>query len=195
MKLYYTPKSHFSRKVRILMGGLGLEAELTNVGDVSSQDAQAFGLNPLMKVPTLHHEDIQVFDSDHIAQYLVRHFDPEDRFQVMTANPDLMNARAVMNGIMAAEVDLILSQRTGMDVEQYLRFSKIKYVMENGLEWLEARADWFSGAPTYADFHLVAMIDHLNLYRILPLHCRSLLLRVREISKLDYVSATKPPKD
>jgi len=193
MKLYYTPRSHYSRKVRILMGGLGLDAELIDVGDVSSHVPDQFGLNPLMKVPTLHHGDTVLFESDHIAQYLVRTFDPEDRFKVLTTDTETLNARAVMNGIMAAEVEFILSKRTGMDVEAYLRFQKLNAVIRDGVQWLEDHASLFTGEPSYADFHLVSMTKHLRYYDLIPFEFPTLTKRVNTIARIDYVAATKLP--
>ena len=35
MKLYYTPRSHFARKVRILAAALKLDFELIDVGNVA----------------------------------------------------------------------------------------------------------------------------------------------------------------
>jgi len=70
MKLYFTPRSHFSRKVRILLHAWKLEVELIDVGNVGATSSHAFGPNPLMKVPTLLDGGPSIFDSDHIAQYL-----------------------------------------------------------------------------------------------------------------------------
>src|SRR5688572_19364517 len=101
MKLYFTPRSHFSRKVRILVDAWKLEVELLDVGNVASMGSEAFGPNPLMKVPTLVDGSSSIIDSDHIAQYLVRRHDPQDAFGVLTNDVELLNARAIMNGVMA----------------------------------------------------------------------------------------------
>src|SRR5690606_23363069 len=108
MQLLYTPRSHFSRKVRILLHAYGLAHKLVDAGRVEARDPSAFGPNPLMKVPTLIDGDAVVMDSDQIAAYLVRH-DPRDRYRVLTTELDALNARAVLNGTMAAEVELLLA--------------------------------------------------------------------------------------
>lgn len=192
MKLFYTPRSHFSRKVRILAAFLDLDLDLLDVGNVADQQVNQFGPNPLMKVPTLQDGEITVMDSDHIAQYLVRKSGSLDRFQVFTQEVNQLNARAVMNGIMAAEVELILAMRTGLDIDGLARFSKLKASMHSGIEWLEANAGIFPEQPTYLAFHLVSMWDHLKFYSIMPLdHCQLGEL-TRRFSQDPKIAATAP---
>ena len=74
MKLYATPLSHFSRKVRVLMDLYSLPYDLIDIGNVASSDVRDFGNNPMMKVPTLVDDDCWIIESDHIAQYLVEKY-------------------------------------------------------------------------------------------------------------------------
>lgn len=193
MRLLYTPRSHFSRKVRLLAAGLGLPLELVDAGDVADGIPSAFGPNPLMKVPTLVvDEGIAVFDSDHIAAWLVRRHDPRDRFGVLTDDVDLLNARAVMNGIMASEVELILAARTGIDVDAHARFSKMRASMLAGLDWLEAHHDVFPHEASYATFHLLALLDHLVFYGLVPLAHPRLAAAVAELGARPEFAASAP---
>jgi glutathione S-transferase len=169
MQLLYTPRSHYSRKVRLVLGALGLEATLVDVGNAAVAQAAVFGPNPLMKVPTLVDDDCVVFDSDHIAQYLVHRYDPDDRLGVLDGRAATLNARAVMNGAMAAEVELILAARTGIDTTAHARFDKLRAVIDRALAWLEANAAVFPETPSYLGFHLVSLWDHLALYDLRPL--------------------------
>jgi glutathione S-transferase len=132
MRLYYTPRSHYSRKVRMLMGGLHLATELVNVGNVAESNSALFGENPLMKVPTLVDGDKTIFDSDNIAQYLVRTYDRKDTFQVLTTKIDELNARSVMNGVMAAEVELIMAERTGKPFVDSTRCGTLFFLDSDG---------------------------------------------------------------
>lgn len=192
MKLYYTPRSHFSRKVRVLIDALNLQVELINAGNVAEDSAENFGPNPLMRVPTLVDNGCPVFESDYIAQYLVRQFDKNDRFNVLTNDVRTLNARAVMNGVMSAEVELILAARTGIDTEAYLRFNKITESINRGLNWLELRAEIFSGEPSYLGFHLTAMWDHLALYDLVSLNYPKLRDSVGRLSAFAYIAASIP---
>jgi glutathione S-transferase len=169
MLLHYTPRSHYSRKVRLVLAALGLEATLIDVGNVAAAGASAFGPNPLLKVPTLIDDGTVVFESDHIARHLVRRHDPRDRLGVLDERIDTLNARAVMNGAMAAEVELILAARTGIDTSAHARFDKLRAAIDGALAWLEARADLFPPERSYSGFHLVALWDHLTLYDLRPL--------------------------
>lgn len=191
MKLYYTPRSHFSRKVRLLLDGWGATVEQIDVGNVG--DTTAFADNPLMKVPVLLDGTTQVLDSDHIAAYLVRTIDPDDRFDVTSHDVGTLNARAVMNGIMAAEVELILAQRSGIDTAGLPRFNKLQDTLQTGLRWLEDRADVFPPSPSYLGFHLVALWDHLDLYGGRPAsELPELQARVRTLSALPNVRRSAP---
>lgn len=192
MKLYFTPRSHFSRKVRILLEAWAMDAELIDVGNVASMSDDAFGPNPLMKVPTLIDGSSSIIDSDHIAQYLVRRHDPRDAFQVLTNDVELLNARAVMNGLMAAEVEVILARRTGTDTSEHRRFDKIIESIRRGLDWLEDHATAIPEHPSYAGFHLTCLWDHLALYGIVELQHPKLGEHVARISSLPYVAATVP---
>lgn len=192
MNLYFTPRSHFSRKVRLLLDALKLEVELIDVGNVADASTVAFGPNPLMKVPTLIDGEHVVFDSDHIAKYIVQRHDPNDRFNVLTDDISSLNARTVMNGVMSAETELILAARTGMDTSAHRRFDKIRESLCHGLDWLEFHADVFPNEPSYLGFHLTAMWDHLALFDLVPLPHEKLRDRVSKLSSLAYVAASAP---
>lgn len=167
MQLLYTPTSHFARKVRIIAAGLGVELELLNAGNTASLSGNRLEENPLMKVPALFGPDGVVFDSDVICAWLVRRFDPADRFGVLTTDIDLLNARTVMNGVMAAEVELVLAARGGMDTASGQRFGKFRHTIATGLAWLEAHAAQGLRSPAN-EFHLVCLWDHLLLTGLMP---------------------------
>ena len=193
MNLYYTPRSHFSRKSRILLDALGISFDLIDVGNVAESSADIFGPNPLLKVPTLVDHDRTVFESDHIAQYLVRQYDPGDRYSVLTSNIEHLKARAVMNGVMAAEVELILADRTGIDTVAYSRFEKIRGSIIHGLAWLEKHSEIFPIQPSYLGFHLISMWDHLALYKLLSLdYYPRLNSRIEALSKISYIASSTP---
>lgn len=170
MKLFATPKSHFSRKVRLLLDHMGKDYELVDVGNVASNTTGDFSGNPAMSVPVLEDGTAWMIESDHIAAYIVREYDGADPYAVLTDSVDVLNARAVMNGIMANEVKLILSARMGLDPSPHPYFQKAKNAIIQSLSWLESRADLFNGkALTYADFHFISMWDHLKLYGLVEM--------------------------
>ena len=150
MKLCYTPRSHFSRKVRILLDAWGIAVDLIDAGNVAESNADAFADNPLLRVPALVDEDTWIVDSDHIARYLTVRHDPDDRFSVLADDVNTLNLRAIMNGVMANEVEVILAQRTGIDIGAHQRFAKLTQAIVNGLDWLEANASQIPNRPCYA---------------------------------------------
>lgn len=162
MQLFYSPMSHFARKVRILAAHLNVPLDLVDAGSPTSAEAEHFGNNPLMKVPTLSCPEGLIFESDTISRYLVHRFDPGDRFAVLTEDIQRQNARAVMNGVMTAEVELLLAARSGVDVANAPRYHKLRQVIAAGLLWLEQNADLFAPEePDYNQFHLLALWEHL----------------------------------
>lgn len=192
LKLHYTPRSHFSRKVRILLAAMALPCELLDAGNVAAMAPALFGPNPLLKVPTLIDGEQAIFESDHIAQYLTRRYAPDDPFAVLSTDPALLNARAVMNGIMATEVELILAERSGIDIKAQVRFDKMRAAIAQGLVWLEDRSAMLPEPPSYPGFHLVAMWDHLRLYGLVPMDYPALAAKVARLSALAFVAESEP---
>ncbi len=193
MKLVFTPRSHFARKVRLLLDAWGTPVELVNAGDVSGSEVSSFGGNPLMAVPALLDDGRVLVDSDNIAQYLARKTDAADIYQVLTTDVDTLNARAVMNGVMTAEVEVVLGKRSGITVDNYPRFTKKRDTIARGLDWLEANAHLFDGAPSYAGFHLVAMLDHLVVCDMAELEHPRLQAHCTRYGEHPFVTKSRPP--
>ena len=136
--------------------------------------------------------DTLVFDSDVIAAHLVRTHDPSDRFNVLRHDLPTLNARTVMNGVMGAEVELILAARTGLETAGLTRFDKARQVIAWGLEWLEGQTHLFDGEPDYLGFHLVCMWEHLHRFGHFPDRTLPQLARHAErMGELPMVMATR----
>ncbi|RZU47932.1 glutathione S-transferase [Fluviicoccus keumensis] len=190
MKLYYTTGSHFARKVRLLLAALETDVELVDAVSTARTEPERFGGNPLLTVPVLVDGQQTVLDSDRIAAWLVQRFDPGDRFRVLTADPDRLNARMVLNGVMAAEVELLLAARSGLSMDSR-RWEKKRRVIRHGLLWLETRSDLFAGEPDYLDFHLLACWDHLRTYGHFPdLELPLLSARAARLAALPWAAAS-----
>jgi glutathione S-transferase len=163
VKLVATPLSHFGRKIRILLAELEVPFEWVRPDGVMKATPAHYGDNPLLRVPTLIDGDVTLIESDHIARYVVGQHDPADRFGVRSEAIDDLNALAVMNGIMANEVVVILAKRGGLaDADRVVYFQKLLAAIEHGLTWLEPRVG--QGALTYRDIVLVSMWQHLAHY-------------------------------
>lgn len=194
MRLFATPRSHFSRKVRLLLDHLELPYELVDIGDVSANDSNLFHGNPAMGVPVLEDGSVWMLESDHIAGYIVRTYRPTDQYEVLTDSVNLLNARAVMNNIMGNEVKLILAERGGLDPRPHAYFQKAKNAIKLGLTWLEERSEMFNAEdPGYLEFHFISLWDHLELYQLTELDYPSLQKLASRLSQHGKVSKSAPP--
>lgn len=193
ISLFASPLSHYARKDRILLDLYGIDYEFKSVGEVGGTSLEAFAQNPLMKVPTLVDGPTWIVDSDHIARYLVRKYDPKDRYRVLDEDIAVLNARAILNGIMQEEVKLILAHRSGVPTEQYAFFDKARKAIDQGLQWLEDRADLFNAEkPAYLDFHLVCLWEHLACYKFSELEYPKLRPVAETVGEVPAIHRSSP---
>ena len=184
-----TPLSHFTRKIRVLALELGITVEMRWSPGVLAPPGEAYGDNPLLRVPALIDGDGTVIDSDHIARYLVARFDPADRFGVRSERVEDGNRLAVIGGIMADEVTLLLAQRAGGDVSTGY-FVKRRDAIARGLAWLDANGR--DGELDYRDIALVCMWQHLAHYRLVPLEAPQIAARVARFADRPSFQRTAP---
>lgn len=164
--LYLTPLSHFSRKVRIVLRELGVACQESYVPNLLSTDPDDFGGNPIMRVPVLRDGPHWVIESDQIVRYLLETYDRDnDRFAFFSMTAAQRNALSIVSAIMGAEVELILSKRSGLaEAAGGLYFQRYRDVIGHGLAWLELHgaALWPEAELSYLDVALLCMWDHLR---------------------------------
>lgn len=169
--LYLTPLSHFSRKVRIVLREIGLACEESYVPNLLSDDPADFGGNPILRVPVLRDGSHWVVESDQIVRYLLEAYDRgSDRFAFFSMTTAQRNALSIVSAIMGADVELILSKRSGLsDHAGGLYFRRYREVIEHGLAWLERNGGsiWPAVEFSYLDIALLCMWDHLRYNRLL----------------------------
>ncbi len=169
LALHGTPLSHFTRKIRILLAELGVDYEFVRAPSVLAPTSASYAENPLLRVPTLVVGETRVFDSDHIARYLVSKLDPNDRFGVHSERVEDMNRVAVTHGIMDNVVVLLLAKRGGLsDLDGVAYFRKLVSAIAGGLTWLDAHVDLDDANFDYGDIVLVCMWQHLEYYGVVP---------------------------
>lgn len=197
LRLFGTPLSHFTRKVRIVLAELGAPFEYVRTSSVLAPTSAGYGDNPLLRVPTLVHGSETIVDSDHIARYLVSHYDPADRLQVNSLAVESLNRLAVVTGIMNNEVVLLLAKRAGLaDLESVAYFRKLRSAIDGSLDWLEGRLDGTPPGFTYADVALVCMWQHLLHYGLVeePERYRAIGAVVEHAMQRPSVAATTPAR-
>ena len=197
LRLFGTPLSHFTRKVRIVLAELGVAYEYVRTGSVLAPTRAGYGENPLLRVPTLVRGDVTIIDSDHIARYLVALYDPADRLQVNSLAVESLNRLAVVTGIMNNEVVLLLAKRAGLaDLETVAYFRKLRSAIDGGLDWLEARVEVDEPSFTYPDVALTCLWQHLVHYDLVPEPARypRIAARVDQAMQRPSVASTTPAR-
>ncbi|MGE5185989.1 MAG: glutathione S-transferase family protein [Acidobacteriota bacterium] len=197
MQLFGTPLSHFTRKIRILLGELGVPFELVRPESLLATTSDAYADHPLMRVPTLIDGDVRLVESDHIARYVVGKHDPGDRFGVRSEDVGDLNRLAVVNGIMANEVVLILAKRGGFgELDSVAYFRKLAAAIDSGLAWLDRTLDPDAPAFDYRDIATICMWQHLRHYQLVPgldRHAR-IAARVARFAERPAVATTAPAR-
>jgi glutathione S-transferase len=198
-QLHGTPLSHFTRKIRILLHELGVSFAFVRTPNLLEASAEVYGANPLMRIPTLVDGDTTLIESDHIARYLVEKYDPGDRFSVRAPGVAAMNRLAVLNGIMAHEVTLILARRGGLEeLEGVAYFRKLLRSIASGLAWLDHELDRelepAAGGFDYVDIATICMWDHVTHYQLVPGldGYRRIAARAARFAGRDAVARTTP---
>lgn len=194
LQLIGTPLSHFARKVRIVLAELGVPFEFVRAPGVMATTPEAYGGNPLMRVPTLIDGDVTLFDSDHITRYVVRRHDGGDRLGVLDESVRALNRLALINGVMANEVVLILAQRGGLEVDGVVYFQKLGTAIDLALGEIDRDVEVDAAGFDYRDVALVCMWQHLEHYRLRPDLARyaRIAARVARLAERPSVASTTP---
>lgn len=194
-KLYGTPLSHFTRKIRVLLAELGVDFDFVRTPSVLDMSSAAYGDNPLMRVPALRLGGETVIESDHIARCVVGAYDPGDRFGVKSEHVRDLNRLAVVNGIMDSEVVLILAKRGGLeDIEGVSYFRKLRAAIDSGLAWLDLHTDPDAAGFDYGDIATICMWQHVAYYGLVQDldGYRRIAARVARFSERPSVAGTTP---
>lgn len=189
LRLHGTPLSHFTRKVRILLSELRVDYEFVRSPSVLSPPGSAYANNPLRRVPALVDGNATIFDSEHIARYIVVNRDPSDRLRVCSTLAGDLNRLAVANGVMDNEVTVLLTQRSGGDISGgYCK--KLIASASDGLAWLDARAP-ASSPFDWADIATICMWQHIEYTKVFDLRPHAkLAARMAELAARPSVAAT-----
>ena len=194
-QLHGTPLSHFTRKLRILLAELCVNFDFVRASSVLATSPASYADNPLLRLPTLVHAGTTVFDSDHIARYLVATYDPKDNLRVRSERVRDMNRLAVVTGIMNNVVVLLLARRGGLaDIDKVAYFRKLTTAIDTALAWLDGDADPEDESFDYRDIAMICMWQHLEHYGLVPhleKHAR-VAARVARFAARPSVASTTP---
>ena len=165
MILYTATPSPFGRKVKLAAHCLGLIDRITpRLTNTNDPDDKIRTLNPLGKIPALVTDDITLYDSRVIMEYLDsmagggKLLPPSGaaRFEVLTR-------AAKMDGMMDAALLVVYESRfrpEGMQVDSWLATQRGKII--RGLESI-GDAGYGNGAmPDLGDIGLACLLDYLD---------------------------------
>ncbi len=147
MKLYYSPTSPYSRKVRLLAMHHGLDVEIIMTNPLEN-DPAFFEVNPLAKVPAFVKDGRAIYDSPVIAEYLMREAGAD---RTSDAYLKQLEVQALLDGITDAAVATVMEGRRE-DVEQSAMWlARWESAIDRGLSVLESEID------ALADWNLASM--------------------------------------
>ncbi|HEY8278843.1 MAG TPA: glutathione S-transferase family protein [Bdellovibrionota bacterium] len=168
MRLYGTPPSHFTRKVRIVLQELGLPYEFVRFTDLLAVGPDNFAHNPLHHFPVLEHEGLRLIESDLICQYLIKTYGRGKELSSLfpSAENETRDGQtlAMINGGMAAGVVLLRAQRSGLkNLDSVPFFQQERAGLDGSQRWLEqdlaGRTTYYPGRFTYLDVALLCFLE------------------------------------
>lgn len=166
--------SVFTRIARIFAIELGVEHSLRVVPDLMAFEAERYGGNPALKLPTLVAPSGTWFGSLAICRELARLSRrtlrlvwPEDLLE-----PTLANAQELAVQGMTTEVALIMAQEGTHGASGYQQ--KLRQSLENTLAWLDEHVEEVrQRLPadrdlSYLEVSLFCLVTHLEFREVLP---------------------------
>jgi glutathione S-transferase len=165
MKLYYTKRSPYASKVRMVALGRDVQLELVDIPDLSQKPAELLASNPLGKIPALLLDDGQsLFDSRVICQYLDTLGEREKliphkgvtRYQVL-------KIESLADGMADAAVAMVMEKAShGENIVSESIIARHNAAILRGLEYLNAHHDMLSGEWNLAQIAVAATLGYLN---------------------------------
>jgi glutathione S-transferase len=144
MQLVGRSSSHFTRVVAIIAHELGVPYELVPIPTLRSLDADSYGDNPALKLPTLRLDDgALVFGTENICRRLVA-LAPAGPRVVLPEHVDgavARNAQEMAWHAMAAQVQLVLGASIGGLAAGNPWFDKLTAGFHGAFGWLDAHLD------------------------------------------------------
>jgi glutathione S-transferase len=198
MKLYFSPASPFSRKVRVVAQELGLKLEEIEISSRGNMEFRK--INPLGKIPALVLDDgSALFDSPVICEYLNhvgggKFFPGNSIMGNNTGRWKALGLQALGDGIMEAALGKVYEERFRTP-EQRSETIVANYisVVQTGLDALERTK--FAENPTIGEITVACALGYVD-FRLAELNWRdtrpNLAGWYEKFSQYPSMQATKP---
>lgn len=138
MTLFGTTTSPYVRRVRIVAHELGIQTELVDTSTDSGQAALR-GVSPIWKVPAARIDDVELFDSAVICQYLLGRFGPGKLAPFDVDDVDTRNQITVTDGALDALINVFYLAKDGIAPEQAPYVAKQSARAASAMAWLDVR--------------------------------------------------------
>jgi len=165
--------SSFTRVARIFAAELGISLAFEVVHDLKSLDAQTYGGNPALKVPSLRTRDATWFGALNACRELARA--SASPLQIVwpeaLERPLLANMQELVLQAMSTEVGLIMSGIAEPPPDTFHRL-KMTSSLENSLAWLNTNVRAALGALpperdlSYLEVTLFCLVTHLDFRKV-----------------------------
>ena len=194
MKIYGTPTSPYTRKVRILVRAAGLDAPLVDTRTEAGAAALA-RVAPLGKVPALELDDARVLpDSGLIAGWLWSHHAPALRAAGFDLSPDDWAERerlVAVEGALDAAINRFYLLRDGLPDHGYVTRQASR--VTTTLAWLDARMPELSRPLGAAALSLGCALDWMVFRAVVELGRTPRLAAFRDAWRASGVGAGTEP--
>jgi len=164
MKIFYSPASPYSTKVRMAAHFAGLAAESVTV-DTSADPAELITANPLGKIPVLLTDDgLAVYDSRAIMNFIDRQTRGSlyPRNAVKRTEVDVLEATA--DGICDGLLAIVYERRARPEEKVHQPWIDRQWrKVERALDHLEANMPRLGKKPHAGHFALAAMLRYIEM--------------------------------
>ena len=212
--LYFTPNSPYARKARIVLAEKGLAFTPESLPAAPPGSAQIFpqsfeAMNPNLRVPMLANNDLRIWDSNLILEYLFKTYPHAAKAPGPNAPPlaasftrperywqDLMVLNTIET-LLDSAINVFQFTRDGMPVDKvpYLRREIARTQSE--LDWLEKQLPaegFWPGTFSAMDVNLICALGWFDLRKPVPWRGRPKLETFMERHNTrPSVLATRPP--
>ncbi|MDX1756345.1 MAG: glutathione S-transferase N-terminal domain-containing protein [Marinobacter sp.] len=187
MKLIGSTTSPYVRRIRLLLAGQ--DYEFVNLDIYGADRDELRRQNPALKIPMLVDGDQVVYDSRVISR------DLSAKLGLPALDWDQENQLTLIDAANDSFVTLLLSKRSGLDIEQDAMFYRLQW--ERVAKTLAALAEMVRGHEfegwTYPSICLYCLVDWLDFRELLGGEARETLLAFRDTHReREAVKATDP---
>jgi glutathione S-transferase len=167
MKLYWSSRSPFVRKVMVAAHEVGLAGRIRTervVVSAAAPNAEVMAVNPLNKIPTLVLDDgTALYDSRVICEYLdTLHAGPKLFPAGASARWTALRRHALGDGLMEVIVLRLGEQGRAPAMQSEKHLSAYRLKITTALDCLEGEADALAGPPGIGHIAIGCALGHLD---------------------------------